>query len=315
MKPRRAILIVNPVAGRKGGILLNAAGPEDAHAALARHGIEAELCVTERAGHATVCAQRALVEGADLVVAAGGDGTIREVAAALVNTETPLAILPLGSMMNLARALGIPRDLDGAAALIREGRLIRMDVGRASTAANETYFLEAAGVGLDAGVFAYSHQLDSGRWRYLLPLFRFLRGYRATLAHLNVDGRLIVVPRALMVSVAVAPYIGLALALAPDARVDDRQFDVVARQAARRSDMARHLGAVALGLRGLDASETFRGRQIAIDSPGRPIAVHADAVLIGRTPARFELLPAALPVVTGLAAAAEPASVSSATAR
>jgi diacylglycerol kinase (ATP) len=304
--PDRGVwLIANPIAGRKGGLLLNPIGPEEARAALERHGLAPELHVTARPGHATLLARQAVAAGADLVVAAGGDGTVHEVAAALIQTpgsarghSTTLAILPLGSMMNLARALGIPRDLDAAAATIAQGRVLDMDVGLVRTAAAESFFLEAAGLGRDAGVFAYGSQLDGGKWRYLLPFLRFLARYRPRPARVEVDGRPVTVPRALMISVAISPYIGLALTLAPDAKLDDRHFDVVVRQGEGRLDILLHGATMLLGAHPHSGrATTLRGRRVSIDHSHGPMPVHADGVLVGRTPAEFELLPGALPIV------------------
>jgi len=310
--PYRSVwLIANPTAGRKGGLTLNPSGPEQARAALERQGLAPELRVTERPGHATLFARQAVAAGADLIVAAGGDGTIHEVAAALIraphaarSAATTLAILPLGSMMNLARALGIPRGLDEAAALIARGRIVRMDVGLVRTAATESFFLEAAGVGLDAGIFAYSNQLEGGKWRYLLPLLRFLARYRARPARIEVDGRRITVPRALMLSVAISPYIGMALTLAPGAKLDDRHFDVVVREAAGRADMVRHAAAMLLGTEPRSPGAlTLRGRRVTVDHLRGPMLVHADGELVGRTPAELELLPGALAIVAAPSAA------------
>ena len=69
--------------------------------------------------------------GYELVVAAGGDGTVGTVAEPLLGTPTALGILPLGTVMNVARSLGIPRDLDGAADVIATGRVREIDVGQA----------------------------------------------------------------------------------------------------------------------------------------------------------------------------------------
>src|SRR5205823_13957829 len=66
-------------------------------------------------GHATLLAREAVRDGCKLVIAAGGDGTVSEASAGLVHTESALGIMPLGSIMNMARTLCIPRDLYGAA--------------------------------------------------------------------------------------------------------------------------------------------------------------------------------------------------------
>src|SRR5919202_598900 len=101
-------LIVNPSAGRKGGLSTNPVGPDEARAVLERHVSPVEVRPTEHEGHATELAREAARAGVALVVAAGGDGTVHEVASGLIGTQTALGVLPLGSVMNIARALNIP---------------------------------------------------------------------------------------------------------------------------------------------------------------------------------------------------------------
>ena len=295
-------LIGNPMAGRKVGFTLNAAGPEHACAALERHGLGCYLRLTEHAGHATEIAREAVAAGAKLVVAAGGDGTIHEVAAALIGTNTPMAIMPLGSMLNLARAFNVPRDLDAAARIVAEGRTVRMDVGRATTTASERLFLEGAGVGFEAGLFAYGNRFDAGRHGMMLSmrrLWRFVTRFSPRSLRLTVDGSSEVVRRTFMVAVAITPSIGLALTTAPDAKIDDRQFDVVVRRGESWRQLVRHVVAIASGRPHEPTTRTLRARSVEIAGMRRQLMVHADGHLLGRTPARFELLPAALPVVVG----------------
>src|SRR6266536_2046475 len=126
----RTCLIINPAAGRKAGLTTNAAGVDEVKALLTRHAIDAEVFCTERAGHGTGLAYKAAGDGFERVIAAGGDGTVGEVAEGLVGTDACLGVLPLGSVMNVARMLGIPRALDGAADVIEAGRVARIDVGK-----------------------------------------------------------------------------------------------------------------------------------------------------------------------------------------
>jgi YegS/Rv2252/BmrU family lipid kinase len=295
-------LIANPLAGRKAGFTVNAAGPDQACAALERQGLDCHLRVTEHAGHATALAREAAAAGAELVVAAGGDGTVHEVAEALIGTNTPMAIMPLGSMLNLARAFNVPRDLDAAARIIAERRTVRMDVGRASTGATNRVFLEGAGIGFEAGLFAYGNRLDAGT-HGMVPsmrrLWRFVTRFSPRSLRLTVDGRSEVVRRTFMVAVAITPYIGLALTTAPDAKIDDREFDVVIRRGESWRQLFRHVLAIASGRPHEPMTRTLRARTVEIAGVRRQLMVHADGQLIGRTPARFELLPAALPVVVG----------------
>src|SRR5688572_17594719 len=100
MADMRTCLIINPTAGQKIGLTTNALGLDDARALLERHHIEADVWCTERAGHGTELAQQAVREGYQRVIAAGGDGTVAEVAEGLVDTDVELGVLPLGSVMN-----------------------------------------------------------------------------------------------------------------------------------------------------------------------------------------------------------------------
>ena len=298
MAERRACLIVNPNAGKKAGLTTNAFGPDDARSLLERHGIDAEIWETERPGHATELAQKAAAERYDLVIAAGGDGTVEEVAEGLIGSAVELGILPLGSIMNIARMLGIPRDLEAAAQVIKERRVARIDVGRAKTQARSEHFVEAAGVGIDAGLFAYFNQIDGGNWRSLLPLIRFMWRYRPRRISLMVDGRRVRF-NAMMVTVANGPYVGAALAVAPDARLDDHRLDVKVFTRFGKFELIRHMLAIAGGRRAYNPKvRTFRARSVQI-VPDRPMMVHGDSRPLGTTPARFDVVPASLSVIVG----------------
>ena len=295
---RRACLIVNPNAGRKIGMTTNAFGVDDARDLLQRHGVEAEIWCTERPGHATELAKRAASQGYDLVIAAGGDGTVEEAAEGLIGTQVTLGVLPLGSVMNIARMLGIPRDLEAAAELVKDRRVASIDVGRATTVARSAYFVEAAGIGIDAGLFAYFNQIDRGNWRSLKPLLTFMWRYRPRRLTLRIDGR----PyrfRAMMITIANGPYVGAALTVAPDARLDDHRFDVEVFTRFGKFELLRHLLSIAGGRRGYNPKvQHFQARTVEV-IPDHPMMVHADSAPLATTPARFEVLPSALSVIVG----------------
>jgi YegS/Rv2252/BmrU family lipid kinase len=304
----RTCLIINPTAGQKVGLTTNALGVDDARALLDRHGVDADILCTERAGHGTELARQAVQDGYRRVIAAGGDGTVAEVAEGLVGTDVQLGVLPLGSVMNVARMLGIPRDLNAAAKVITAGRVVRIDVGLARTQVRESYFLEAAGIGIDAGLFAYFNQIDGGNWRSLKPLFKFMWRYRPRRVTVTLDGRAHRF-RAMMVTVANGPYLGAALTLAPDARLDDSRFDVQVFTRFSKLEMVQHLLSIAGGRRVYNPKVlSFRARTVEI-RPERPMMVHADSQPFGTTPARFEILPASLAVIVGAESDCLPALV------
>ena len=294
----RTCLIINPAAGQKAGVTTNPFSLDDARALLSRHGITAELFCTERPAHAVELAKRAVDEGYERILAAGGDGTVAEVAESLVGTGAVLGVLPLGSVMNVARMLGIPRDLEGAAAAITAGRLARIDVGLVKGTAKESYFLEAGGVGIDAGLFAYFNQLDAGNWRSLRPLLTFLWRYRPRRLEIRLDGRPLEV-RAMMVTVANGPYFGAALTVAPDAKLDDRRFDVQIFTRFSKFELLRHLLSISGGRRAYNPKIISRKARMVEVTARRPMMAHADSRPLGTTPVRFELVPDALSVIVG----------------
>jgi diacylglycerol kinase (ATP) len=294
----KTCLVINPKAGQKAGVTTNPFTPADAEELLTRHDIQADVLCSERPAHATVLAKEAVADGYERIIAAGGDGTVAEVAESLANTPATLGILPLGSVMNVARMLGIPRDLEGAAAVIQAGQVARIDVGRARATARQTFFLEAAGVGIDAGLFAYVNQIDKGNWRSLRPLFNFVWRYRPRRLRIRLDNRELRV-RAMMVTVANGPYLGAGLTLAPDAKVDDHRFDVRVFRRFSKFELIRYAFSIANGRHAYNPKvRTYQARTVEITS-NRPLMAHADSRPLGTTPARFELLPGALRVYVG----------------
>ncbi|MBV9581051.1 MAG: YegS/Rv2252/BmrU family lipid kinase [Chloroflexi bacterium] len=294
-----AALIFNPHAGRKLGIETNAGGADDVQAALRATGIAFDAWPTERAGHATELAERAVAEGRELVVGAGGDGTINEIARGLATTETVLGLMPLGSIMNVARTLWVPRDLARAAQTIVEGKVLAMDMGRVG----ERYFLEAAGIGLDAGLFSYFGHLDQGAaWpRVARATWRFLRQLGRPRVGVEFPGGAFRT-HAPMVSIANGPYVGAAYAIAPNARVDDGLLDAIIF---RHTGIARVLLHMALVAGGRSLPPPPQARVLRVPwlrvskQHGRPLPVHADGNPVGITPVEVHAAPAALRVITG----------------
>jgi YegS/Rv2252/BmrU family lipid kinase len=108
----------------------------------------AEFKLTRKPKHAEALAREAAEEGFRVVVAAGGDGTINEVVNGIARTDAILGVLPVGTMNVFAMEMGLPQKLDQALDLIRHGTVRRIDLAKA----NGRYFVQLAGVGLDAQV-------------------------------------------------------------------------------------------------------------------------------------------------------------------
>ncbi|HYW90025.1 MAG TPA: diacylglycerol kinase family protein, partial [Chloroflexota bacterium] len=293
-------VVLNPRAGQKLGLSTNAATTEAVEQALQRAGIRYELFETQAPRHATELAEQAVRDGCKLVIAGGGDGTIAEAAEGLADSDSALGIMPLGSIMNMARTLCIPRDLRRAAEVIADGRVLAMDAGRVA----DHYFLEAGGVGLAAGLFGYFERVDTGRVRLRGALrggWRFLTNIGTPRMRIEVDGEAIV-ERTPMVTVSNGPFVGAAYALAPRALVDDGLLDVVIFRRASAQRVLLHMLLVAGGRRlpPPPDAQVLHARTVRVAMMRRrPLPVHADGSLVGTTPATFEVLPASLKVLVG----------------
>ncbi len=288
----RVRILLNPSSGAKVGISTNAATEEDVRRVAAAHGLGDEVVVTESEEHGIATAQAAADEGYDVVVAAGGDGTIAAIAGALAGRDTVLGILPLGSLMNVARSLGIPRDLDEAAAVIATGQIRAVDIGEA----NDIPFMEAGSVGLNAAMFAEADRIDAGDFRAIVPALRLLAKFPPSRMTLHLDDR-IVATRALTVIVANGPYMGLGFTVAPDADVADGKLDVVVYSRFSRMELVRHFAGVAFGRQRYSPKvTTYRSSNVRIESR-RPLPCAADSRDLGATPVTFRALPGALRVI------------------
>src|SRR5512147_3132008 len=141
---RRIRVLWNPTAGRKGGIPTNHSSRAMLLELMSRHGLGDELVEPGSEREAVEAARDAVDRGYDMVVAAGGDGTIGLVGRQLIGARTALGILPLGSVMNIPRMLGVPRDLEQAARILSDGHVRSIDVGQVG----DRIFFEAGSVGV-----------------------------------------------------------------------------------------------------------------------------------------------------------------------
>jgi YegS/Rv2252/BmrU family lipid kinase len=218
----RVVVIINPIAGsegREGG----RRRAELAASLLDRRGVDHEILVTERTGHARELAAGAVGRGASVVCAWGGDGTVNEIACALVSGSVPLAIIPAGSGNGLARELGIPLAPADALAVAIEGRTHRIDVGEVGGRA----FVNLAGIGFDAAIAArFAASARRGFVRYLTIAAAEIGRYRPKRYTLRIGGR-VEEHRAWMIVLANARQYGNGAVIAPRARPDDGRLDLV----------------------------------------------------------------------------------------
>ena len=222
---KRALVVINPVSGASRPHAGGSAEVDAARRALAAGGFEATVMVTTGPGHAAEATRRACADGAELVVAWGGDGTMNEVARMLAFGDVRLALVPAGSGNGLARDLGVPTDPLAALAVAATGRPWRIDAG----AVNGALFFNVAGLGLDARIahaFAASRGRRRGLWRYFEIGARELTRYRAREYAISWDGGH-TEARALFIALANSRQYGGHGLIAPRAVLDDGRLDLV----------------------------------------------------------------------------------------
>ena len=291
--PRGATRVIwNPGSGTKGGIRTNAVDEKRLRDLMRRAGLGDELVATGSAGDARTTAADAVSRGYDLVVAAGGDGTVGVIATELLGSDTALGILPLGSVMNVARSLGIPRDLDGAADIIANGVVRAIDVGEA----RGRPFFEAGSVGMNAAMFKAAQAFDKGDWTAIARTIWVAIRYRPARMSIDLDdGR--IRSRALMVTVSNGPYTGAGMTVAPEARLDDGQFDVRVFRRLSKPRLLRHLVSIAFGrYRYAPEVDSYRSRAVRIEGAS-PLPARANSRDLGTTPIEFSTRAGALRVV------------------
>ena len=285
--------IRNPHAGTKKGIAPNAITRDAMVALLERHGLGSDVVETAGAETARREARRAVGDGIDVVIAAGGDGTISAIASELLGSDVALGVMPLGSVMNIPRMLGIPRDLEAAATALASGELRRIDVGEAQGRP----FYEAASVGMNAAMFREANRFEKGDWLSILRTIWVALRYRPARMHIELDGVQRVSTRALMVVMALGPYTGAGMTVAPEARLDDGKFDVRIFRGFSKPELIRHLAGIAFGrYRYVPHVSTYRASRVRVTSH-RPLPCRADLRDLGTTPLEISVLPRALGVI------------------
>lgn len=218
-------VVINPVSGTGGRADVARHRAEKAAAWLDARGVDAEIFVTERRGHARELTRAAVAKGAQIVAAWGGDGTVNEVASAIVRRETTLAIIPSGSGNGLARELRLPFDASAALDVALRGRDRVIDAGEL----DGRLFFNVAGLGLDARVahrFAANGLVRRGFARYLEVTLHELFTYAAA-EYTIATGDEFLRERALLVAIANARQYGNGALIAPYARLDDGVLDLV----------------------------------------------------------------------------------------
>ena len=300
--PINTVFLVNPASDNG---LTGKRWPELAHRA-AGLGLVGETLFSERPGHLIELAEGAARDGAALVVAVGGDGTLNEAVNGLLRAggSTKLATIPIGTGMDFVRTYGIPLRFEDAVATALAGKTRTIDVGRVTYrtwdgAEAERYVANVGSVGMSAAVARRANGMSKvagGRATFFYALVRVFLEWKNTLVSVELASGERREGRMHDVIVANGRYHGGAMLLAPEAQPDDGLFDVIVIGDITKRDFVTTAPKI---YRGTYLShpkvELLRSRTVAVDAPER-LPIELDGEQVGTTPVRFEVVPGVLRV-------------------
>jgi len=240
--------------------------------------------------------ERALraVEAGEVPVVVSGDGLVGAIGGAMAGSETPLGIVPGGRGNDLARVLGIPSDPAGAVAVLAAGETRRIDVGEA----NGKRFLGIVSVGFDSEANRLANETNflRGSPVYAYAALRTLLGWKPGRFTVRVDDERYRFT-GYSVSVANNRAFGGGMYVAPQAELDDGEFDIVAVGEVGKLRFLANLPKVFKGAHvEEDEVRVFRASHLEL-SASRPFPVYADGEHLTDLPAKLRILPRALSVL------------------
>jgi YegS/Rv2252/BmrU family lipid kinase len=261
-----------------------------------------EVLRTTRPGEGSELARRFAEDGADLVIAAGGDGTISDVADGLMRAgrQPELGVVPVGTGLDFPRNLEIGREPIEALDAIASGRRRQLDVGRISYVMDDgtaglRHFINEASFGLSGPVSRAVNTArlrgKSGKLTFLGHTLSQLFRYRPVTLRVRFEGEEVLEATIAVVAVCIGRFFGAGMMVAPDALIDDGLFDVViVRYASRLELVSVLLKAYSGGHTSSRLCTVRRARSVSVEPVGPAALIDVDGESPGRIPARVEML-------------------------
>jgi diacylglycerol kinase (ATP) len=290
-KPKYIQVIINPAAGKDQPIL------KTLNAAFRSAGADWDVNITKKRGDGTKYAREAVEDGADVVVVHGGDGSVMEVAAGLMGTNVPMAIVPGGTANVMSRELGIPPDLLEACTLIvnRQAYVRKVDMGRVGS----HHFLLRVGMGLEAAMIETADREMKDRLGLLAYAFSALQELASPQIakyHFILDGQE-AESEGLACLVANSGNIGAAgISIVPGMDVSDGMLDVIVVTKSDLPSLIALAASVVGGLNNTPALQHWRVKKVSIRSePSQNVQV--DGEILEKTPVDIEVIPHAVKII------------------
>ncbi len=217
----KIFFIINPIAGKGKGKIVES----QIQQFFASKNIDFKTFLTNKVGHATELTKEIINQNPTIIVACGGDGTINEVAQALIGTDVSLGIIPIGSGNGLAANLHIPKAIEKAFEVIIKAKQKKIDVGKI----NETYFFSNMGLGIDAEVIhQYSQKKTRNFIGYVSASTKSLFNYRPKSFKIELQNDEILEDDFYFLLCSNSNEAGYGISFTPKAQLNDGKLDLIA---------------------------------------------------------------------------------------
>ncbi|HTG46729.1 MAG TPA: diacylglycerol kinase family protein [Actinomycetota bacterium] len=263
-------------------------------------GIVHEIRISESAEDLERLARAAAEDGAEVVAAFGGDGTVNLVANGLLGTGATMAVLPGGTADDFAAALGV-KSIEGAARAIVDANVVPLDVVRVRTGAVTRHFVNIAGCGFDSEVAEAANAMRvklGATGTYVAALLKTLPRFVPARFRIELDDEVVEGPHMLVIVGNAISY-GGGMKVTPDASVVDGRLDVCLLSAMSTGSFVRAFPRVFRGTHVTHPKVRMARAGVVRVEADRRVMVYADGERVGPAPAVFEILPATLPTIVG----------------
>jgi diacylglycerol kinase (ATP) len=293
----RAKLIFNPGAGAAGE---SPGQLKDVIHEMQTWKLVPEIFLVEPGCDLPGAVQDALAQGIRMFVVCGGDGTISAVAGMLAGTRATLGVIPIGTQNNTALSLGIPADIPGAVAILRSGRRIKVDVGKAACGKITTPFLEVCSVGLVSTLFSSADDIQHGNLARVGDFLATLAASPPAEITLLLDNKQEIHNLGHVVLVSNMPYIGFHYRVGSAAAFNDGLLDVLFFADLTKLDLLYYVfQGVGSGKPEDPRIQHYHARKVEIETHPA-MAVMTDGTPIGEGRGRISMRRHALGVMVGL---------------
>jgi diacylglycerol kinase (ATP) len=294
-RPLRAKLIFNPGSGQPGESLQQLA---NILSEMQDQQVLPEVYITRPDRRLEEVVHGAIKSGIKLIVVAGGDGTIDNIAGAMVGSDATLGIIPTGTRNNVAFNLGITGDITSSVALLRQGRRMKIDVGRAYCGHSRQWFLEGVALGLISDLYPMADDIQHGKLAQIGGLLSTFVSATPSRLRINLDGHQHLATTAHMMLITNMPFLGPHFQISPNVSFKDGRLDIFTFSDMSKLNMLSH----AMLSRGGSLEEAgikhYRAKHITIVSnPQLPVL--ADGLRLGQGSLSVHVHPRALTVMTG----------------